>query len=114
MATIRGRFCELAAGMCDLNSTEQYLLGLLSLLPAMMRIPIGELTPFLPLRDEICLALMGARVPERRLLEWLISHEQGDWTSCDKIAEAYHLDQIELLNCYSDAVVWAESAFHLT
>jgi EAL and modified HD-GYP domain-containing signal transduction protein len=113
MAIIRGRFCELVARMCDLDPTEQYLLGLLSLLPAMMRIPMEELTPFLPLRDEICLALMGAGIPERRTLEWLMSHEQGDWTACDQIADAYQLDQITLLQCYSDAVVWAEAAFHL-
>ena len=43
-----------------------------------------------------------------------MSHEQGDWTACDEMAEAYHFDQIKLLNCYSDAVAWAESAFHLT
>jgi len=113
MAIIRGRFCELVARMCDLDPTEQYLLGLLSLLPAMMRIPMGELTPFLPLREEICLALMGGGIPERRTLEWLVSHEKGDWTACDEIANAYQLDQIQLLQCYSDAVVWAEAAFHL-
>jgi hypothetical protein len=42
-----------------------------------------------------------------------MSHEQGDWTACDQIADAYQLDQITLLQCYSDAVVWAEAAFHL-
>ena len=51
MAFVRGRFCELAARFCGLNSTEQYLLGLLSLVPAMLRLPMEELVPTLPLRD---------------------------------------------------------------
>jgi c-di-GMP-related signal transduction protein len=41
-AFVRGRFCELAAGLCSLDPTEQYLLGLLSLLPAMLRLPMEE------------------------------------------------------------------------
>jgi EAL and modified HD-GYP domain-containing signal transduction protein len=114
MAFVRGRFCELAAGFCALNSTEQYLLGLLSLLPAMLRLPMEQLSPALPLREEIRQALLGVQLPERSLLAWLVSHEYGDWTTCDAIALAHHLDQEQLLHCYAEAVDWAESAIHFS
>ena len=68
MAFVRGRFCELAAGLAGLDSTEQYLLGLLSLLPAMLRLPMEELAPALPLRDEIVQALRAPACPEETLL----------------------------------------------
>ncbi|MGP8252611.1 MAG: EAL and HDOD domain-containing protein [Terracidiphilus sp.] len=110
MAFVRGRFCELAAVQCSLDATEQYLVGLLSLLPAMLRVPMHQLTPALPLREEICVALMGAAVPERMLLEWLVCHEHGQWDDCDKIADERGLDQLKLLHCYGEAVVWAEAA----
>jgi EAL and modified HD-GYP domain-containing signal transduction protein len=110
MAFIRGRFCELAAALYQMDATEQYLLGLLSLLPAMLQVPMKQLAPALPLRAEICVALMGEPVAERRLLEWLIAHEHGDWESCDSVAEKYGLDQIGLLRTYEEAVVWAEAA----
>ncbi len=110
MAFVRGRFCELAAGMCALDSTEQYLLGLLSLLPAMLRLPMEELAPVLPLRDEIRQALLGAAVTERTLLEWLVNHERGDWAACDAILAAHGLEQDALLHFYAEAVAWAESA----
>jgi hypothetical protein len=55
---------------------------------------------------------MGAGIPERRLLEWLICHEHGDWAASDSIAEAYGLNPSELLHHYAEAVVWAEAAFH--
>ena len=93
MAFVRGRFCELAAGFCGLNSTEQYLLGLLSLLPAMLRLPMEELTPTLPLREEIRQALEGANVPEGILLAWLVSHEHADWAGCDADCRASRLDR---------------------
>lgn len=42
MALVRARFCETAASLCGLNPTEQYLLGLLSLLDAMLQMPMEE------------------------------------------------------------------------
>ncbi len=112
MALVRGRFCELASTVCGLNRTEQYLLGLLSLLPAMLRLPMRELTPLLPLREEIRLALMGADIEERCLLAWLERHELGDWAACEWIAEAQELDAESLPGCYEEAVVWAEAALN--
>jgi len=109
LAFVRGRFCEFAAALCGLDPTEQYLLGMLSLLPAMLRIPMEELAPALPLREEIRQALRGADLPERILLEWLVNHEHGNWSACDAIVKARNLNQEELVRCYAEAVVWAES-----
>jgi len=58
LAFVRGRFCELTAELCGRDSTEQYLLGMLSLLEAMLRTPMVELIPQLPLRAEIHDALL--------------------------------------------------------
>jgi EAL and modified HD-GYP domain-containing signal transduction protein len=110
LALVRGRFCELAARQCALDSTEQYLLGLMSLLPAMLRLPIEELTPMLPLRDEIRRALKGEANPERILLQWLESYEQGDWAACDAMVLAHGFNQKNMVECYGRAVVWAEVA----
>jgi EAL and modified HD-GYP domain-containing signal transduction protein len=110
MAFVRGRFCELAAGYCGLNPTEQYLLGMLSLLPAMLRLGMEELTPALPLRREIRLALEGVAGRERALLDWLESHEHGDWAASDAVAQSNGLNQEQMIECYAEAVIWAEDA----
>lgn len=110
MAFVRGRFCELAAGFCLQNSSEQFLLGMLSLLPAMLRLPMEKLTPALPLREEIREALQGRANSERALLQWLESYERGEWAACDAVVLAEGLDQKDLIECYADAAVWAESA----
>jgi EAL and modified HD-GYP domain-containing signal transduction protein len=109
MSFVRGRFCELASALCSLDSTEQYLLGLLSLLPAMLRLPMEQLAPSLPLRDEIREALLGTKNHERTLLHWLESHEYGDWEACDQVAHANGLDQEFLVACYAEALLWAEA-----
>jgi EAL and modified HD-GYP domain-containing signal transduction protein len=110
MALVRARFCELASRLCALDPGEQYLLGMLSLLPAMLRLPMEELTPSLPLRSQICEALQGTLNPERRLLSWLESHERGDWAACDRLAHASGLTQDQFMRLYSESVVWAEAS----
>ena len=109
MALLRGRFCALASELCPLDSAEQYLLGLLSLLPAMLGLPMEALTPSLPLRAEVRDALEGAATPERSLLAWLEFHERGDWPACDVIAQANSLNADHLICCYADAVAWART-----
>lgn len=113
MAFVRGRFCELASGLCKLHPTEQYLLGLLSLLPAMLRAPMSNLTPMLPLRDEVRRALEGEKLPERALLCWLEAHERADWPTCDLVTEMCGLNASDLLVCYEEALQWAQAALHL-
>ena len=112
MAFVRGRFCELAAEFCALDRTEQYLLGLLSLLPAMLRLPMRDLAPALPLREEIRQALVGDEIPEGALLGWLEAQERGDWGACDPIAERLGLTEECLQRCYEEALTWADAVLH--
>ena len=114
MAFVRARFCELAALFAGLDHTEQYLLGLLSLLPAMLRIPMRDLAPSLPLRDEIRRALLGEKIPERSLLCWLEGHERGKWELCELIAERRDLRQQDLFQCYEEALGWAETVLQFS
>jgi EAL and modified HD-GYP domain-containing signal transduction protein len=114
MSFMRGRFCELGAPHVALDPTEQYLLGMLSLLPAMLGLSMEELTPSLPLRHEIRLALEGVAGRERALLGWLEAHEHGEWAASDRVAQANGLDQEKMVECYGEAVVWAEDALRST
>ena len=112
MAMVRARFCEVAGAKRKLDPFSQYLLGLLSLLPAMQGQPMKDIAPALPLGDETRNALLGTKNQERVLLGWLENCERGDWAGCDAVAEADNLDQQELANIYVDAVEWAEAALH--
>lgn len=114
MAFVRARFCELAALFTGLDHTEQYLLGLLSLLPAMLRMPMRELAPSLPLREEIRRAMLGEKIPERSLLCWLEAHERGNWELCDLVAERRDLRQEDLFRCYEEALGWAEAVLQFS
>ncbi len=108
MALARARFCELASGLMRFDPTEQYLLGLLSMLPAMLRVPMREALSSLPLRQQIREALAGARNNERSLLEWIEAAERGDWPLCDAVVQSKALHEEQLQRCATEARNWAD------
>jgi EAL and modified HD-GYP domain-containing signal transduction protein len=110
MSLVRARFCSQAACLCGLDSNEQYLLGMLSLLSAMLRIPMDKLAPDLPLRAEIRQALVGSAVKERRLLAWIESREGNKEAESQAIAYTLGADQQKLMKIYVDALVWEGAA----
>lgn len=109
MALVRARFCALAGEQCGKDAGEQYLLGLLSLLPAMLGLPMEALTPSLPLRAEIRDALEGTANAERALLEWLELHEHGNWLACDATTAANSLKAELLVHSYGEAIDWGSA-----
>jgi len=112
MAILRGRICEVMAAKRGLDPFGQYLLGMLSLLPAMQGQPMSEVARTLPLSTDVVEALLGKKCPERAMLAWLEYWERGDWAACDSAAEALSLDQEELSRVYIEAVAWTENALH--
>ena len=110
MAFVRACFCEAVARLCALERNEQYLLGMFSMLPAMLGIPMTDLVQFLAMRERIREALLGAISKESSLLRWVECYEHGNWERCDAIAQSYGLNREEVMRCYAEAVVWSASA----
>ncbi len=110
MAFERGRFCELTAALCGLNPSEQYLIGMVSLFPAMLRIPMEDLVNLLPLRMEAGNALLAMGNPEGVLLKWLVAREAGDWAACETILAGIGVSHDQAALCYINAVTWADDA----
>jgi EAL and modified HD-GYP domain-containing signal transduction protein len=110
MAFERARFCELTASICKLDPSEQFLIGMVSLFPAMLRILMEDLVRSLPLREEARDALLGRDNPEGILLHWIACHEHGNWKECDAIVRSCGLSHEQFMRCHSEAVAWAEVA----
>jgi EAL and modified HD-GYP domain-containing signal transduction protein len=110
MAFERGRFCELAARLCGLAPGEQYLIGMISLFPAMLRILMEDLVRLLPLRETVRDALMGRDIPESMLLHWIVCQEHGNWAECNAIVRTSGMSHEQVMRCHTQAVEWAETA----
>ncbi len=103
----RARLCEIVANARGIDATEQYLVGILSLVPALLSVSMEVIVQHLPLSQSIRQALLGAKNPERATLCWMECHEHGEWAKCDLIANAMGVDPTVLARHYLDALQWA-------
>ena len=108
LALHRARLCELVARARGKDASEQYMLGMLSLVPALLSITMESLVESLPLSKAMRQALLGARNPERAALGWMECHEQGEWAQCDRIADMLEVEPAWLAEQYLEALQWAQ------
>lgn len=115
MAAQRARFLELAGartGRTDADPGELFLLGLFSLLDAMLRAPMAEILDILPLDDDLAAALL-----ERtgRLAPWLdlvLAFETAEWSRLYALLDRLRLDPLDAAASYAEAMAWTGDFFH--
>ena len=110
MAFERGRFCELAAELLGLSPSEQYLIGMVSMFPAMLRMSVENLVSLLPLREEARNALLGRENREGVLLKLMVCQDQRDWETHSALVKANGLRPDQLMWRCADARDWANAA----
>jgi EAL and modified HD-GYP domain-containing signal transduction protein len=109
IAILRARSCELVAGKmkgAD-DASEYFLLGLCSLLEAMLGQPMGTAVAELPLSENIREALLGETNDARHVLDAVIAHERGEWDEAASIANRLAVAPDVLPHAYADALKWA-------
>jgi c-di-GMP-related signal transduction protein len=99
----RARFCELVGPLIGENPTEQFILGLLSLLDAMTESPMEAIAKSLPLRPQVKDALMGADNQASLALRAIRSFESG--AALD--SETLGVEEETLTRMYVESVKWA-------
>jgi EAL and modified HD-GYP domain-containing signal transduction protein len=107
---LRGRLCETIGAELGLDGSESdlFLLGMLSVVDALMDRPLGEILPQLPLVTEISAALLQRSPPLGPLFEVVLAYERGDWERALDGAERLGLSEPRLVELYWRAVAWAE------
>jgi c-di-GMP-related signal transduction protein len=113
-ATVRGRFCELLTQQADDDDTEGFLLGLCSMLDAILERPLDVIITDLPLTSSTKSALLGEDTRHGRILKCAIAYEQGDWDQAIELAEAAGLNPDGLTGTYSSALQWVRDLEQLT
>lgn len=112
MSLERARFCEMVAPLVGENPSEQFMLGLLSLLDATLQTPMEAIVKQLPLRPEAKEALMGAQNPVAVPLGLIRSFEAGAWKNCSGTAESFGIAEETLTRLYVESVRWATDSLN--
>ena len=110
---VRGRFCELLAPLAGLGhqSNDLFLMGLLSVMDAILGQPLDLILAELPVRQEIKEALLLRTGFYRNLLDVAIAHETGDWNAVNTLLEVVGISKELVPSLYVSALGWS-SALH--
>ena len=107
MGLARARFCELLSNRLRSNS-DLFLMGLLSVMDAILEIPMEELLDLLPIGREIKSALLGQSGSVRPLYQLTLAQESGDWAQSIELARPLKLSEEEVATQWWQALQWAQ------
>lgn len=108
---IRARFCELL-GMYSQNGadiSELFLMGLFSLIDAMLDNKMKDIMQTLPLSKNIKQALLEEKGNLADYLKLVSCYESADWETLSSIISKINIDEKKIPEYYQDAVSWADS-----
>ncbi|MBU1004030.1 MAG: HDOD domain-containing protein [Proteobacteria bacterium] len=114
IAVQRGKFLELISHSQDQAKTDpdsMFLLGLFSLLEAMLESPMADIVDKLPLAPELKSALLGEDTNHAKWLELVRAHEKGKWEEMDKLTDDLGLNRLVVAVSYYKSVLWANTFF---
>jgi c-di-GMP-related signal transduction protein len=106
-ALVRGRFGELLQPVVPHGESDLFLLGLLSLIDAMLELPMPEVLERVRLDHATKAVLLGQPSLLRPVNQLMLAHESGEWEASAQLSEAMHLDPEEVANYYRRAQQWA-------
>lgn len=104
---VRGRFGELLAPRVPHGESDLFLMGLLSLIDAMLETPMAEILEKIPLDHATKAVLLGRPSPLRSVFQLMLAHESGEWEAAASLSEALKLDSEDVASCYWQAQQWA-------
>ena len=106
-ALVRGRFGELLAPRVQHGESDLFLLGLLSLIDAMLEMPMAEVLDKIPLDHATKAVLLGQPSVLRPVFRLMLAHESGEWKAAAEITASLQLNSEEVAGDYWQAQQWA-------
>jgi EAL and modified HD-GYP domain-containing signal transduction protein len=113
---LRARFCELLgekAGMGH-EANDLFLLGLLSMMDALLEKPMPEILEDLPVNHEIKDALIGRPGRFRKVFDVVLEYDAGNWEKLAVSAAALGLKEYVIPELHLKAIEWADEVLSET
>jgi c-di-GMP-related signal transduction protein len=108
---VRARFCELVAPRVEHGNSDLFLMGMLSLIDAILAVPIGVVVEELCLDPYIKAQLLGAKTGKKTLLspiyELMVAREAGDWEVVTQLGKQLNLSLAFVAETSNEAMRWA-------
>jgi EAL and modified HD-GYP domain-containing signal transduction protein len=106
-ALTRARFCELLSPQVRHGDSDLFLMGLLSLMDAILEIPMPQVLEHIAVDQESKAVLLGGASHLRPFYQLMLAQESGEWQRACELSRQLHLSESEVAQNYWDAVQWA-------
>lgn len=108
----RAKACEKMAKLhYKENFSEYFLVGLFSLIDAILQRPMEMILQQLPFSEDIILTLSGAQTELTPYLQFSEALYKLDWTSIDNFISPLQLSEEAVLQIYKEVNDWVKAAF---
>ena len=108
---VRARFCELIGPRVEHGNADLFLLGMLSLIDAILAVPMGMVVEQLcldPIIKEALLATkMGKKTPLSPIYDLMVAREVGDWGLVTSLGKRLNLSLSFVAENSNAAMKWA-------
>jgi EAL and modified HD-GYP domain-containing signal transduction protein len=108
-ALVRARFAELISGKVCTGSSDLFQVGLLSLMDAILDIPMREVLAGLSLDDDARTVLLENKGPLSPIYELIIAVEAGVWPKVARLSSQLKINQGYIAQLQWAAMEWAKS-----
>ena len=112
LSLVRARFCEQLAETAHIGSSnDAFLMGMFSLLDALIDQPLDEALRGIELGKEITEALLGSAPDENVLTclhQLICCYELGNWEEVEQLSHRCGIPPAAIREAYLDSTAWAE------
>lgn len=109
MGLARARFCELLSDRVQ-SSGDLFLMGLLSVMDAILEVSMEVLLQQVPVERETKTALLGQKSKLQPLYRLMMAHESGKWAESTVFAKQLKLSDEDVSTRWWEALQWAQEA----
>jgi len=113
-ALVRARFAELIGARVESGDSNLFQVGLLSLMDAILEIPMREVLEGLPLDESARTVLLENAGPLSPVYDLILAVETGVWSRVSALSSQLSLDQELIAQSHWAAMAWAQSIVNAT
>ena len=105
-ALVRARFCELVASKIPRTQSDLFLVGMVSMMDAILEIPMEEILDKIALDKDTKSVLSGTGGRLQPVYELMLAQEAGKWQAARESAERLHITESETGEMWWQAMQW--------
>ena len=105
-AMTRARFCELISARVPHGESDLFLMGLLSMIDAILEVPMMTVIENIPLDHDTKAVLLGTDSKLMPIYQLMLARESGDWKGTSAGARQLGLSESDIAQAYWQAMQW--------